>query len=91
MELTGDVEYRFREIKGGYVIDIFNLKRIPRHLTSIIDARAFRAEVKYVYPQKKKNLFKVYIKTEKGMAVRKTKDGDAVNFDFFRPETGALL
>ncbi len=85
LKTSGALEYRFREIKGGFVIDVFNLKRIPRYLSSIIDTRAFNAEVKYVYPKKKGKIFKIYIKTIKGVAVRKSEENNFINFDFFVP------
>lgn len=85
MEITGDIEYRFREIKGGYVIDIFNLSKIPRHLLNLIDARAFNAQVQYIYPKKVDNIFKIYIKADQNIAVRKSEDGKFINFDFYMP------
>ncbi len=85
LKTSGALEYRFREIKGGFVIDVFNLKRIPRYLSSIIDTRAFNAEVKYVYPKKKGKIFKIYIKTIRGVAVRKSEENNFINFDFFIP------
>jgi len=86
MKITGDVEYRFREIKGGYVIDVYNLKKIPRHLLYIIDARAFNADIKYIYPKKVGKIFKIYIKSDRGVAVRKSEKGSLINFDFFKPD-----
>ena len=85
MELDGEVDYQFREIKGGFVIDIHNFEKIPQYLLNIIDARAFKAEVSYIYPKKVNGILKIYIKTDPGMAVRKSKDKKFVNFDFFRP------
>ncbi len=85
MEIKGNLEYRFREIDGGYVIDVFNLKKIPRYLLNIIDTRAFNAEIKYIYPQKKGQIFKIYIKTDQGTAVKKSESGNFINFDFFVP------
>ena len=99
MELDGEVDYQFREIGGGFVIDVNNFDKIPQYLLNmdvllddnlmtllnIIDTRAFKAEVAYIYPKKADNVLKIYIKTDPGMAVRKSKDGKYVNFDFFRP------
>ncbi|MFO7736316.1 MAG: hypothetical protein R6W70_08920 [bacterium] len=85
LKTSGSLEYRFRKIKGGYVIDVFNLHKMPAHLVHIIDARAFNAEVKYIYPQKKDDIFKIYIKASDEIAVRKSQDGVFINFDFFVP------
>ena len=85
MELDGEVDYQFREISGGFVIDVNNFDKIPQYLLNIIDTRAFKAEVAYIYPKKADNVLKIYIKTDPGMAVRKSRDGKYVNFDFFRP------
>ena len=85
MELDGEVDYQFREISGGFVIDVNNFDKIPQYLLNIIDTRAFNAEVAYIYPKKADNVLKIYIKTDQGMAVRKSKDGKYVNFDFFKP------
>ena len=85
MELDGEVDYQFREITGGFVIDVHNLDKIPQYLLNIIDTRAFKAEVNYIYPKKVDGVLKIYIKTDPGMAVRKSKDGKYVNFDFFKP------
>ncbi len=85
MEVTGEIDYRFREIKGGYVIDIFNLVNIPKHLLNIIDTRAFNCEVKYIYPQKADAIFKIYIKNDEQIAVRKSEEGLYINFDFYKP------
>ena len=85
MELDGEVDYQFREISGGFVIDVHNFDKIPQYLLNIIDTRAFKAEVAYIYPKKADDILKIYIKTDPGMAVRKSVDGKYVNFDFFRP------
>ena len=85
MELDGEVDYQFREISGGFVIDVHNFDKIPKYLLNIIDARAFKAEVAYIYPKKADNILKIYIKTSNGMAVRKSVDDKYVNFDFFKP------
>ena len=85
MELDGEVDYQFREISGGFVIDIHNFDKIPQYLLNIIDTRAFKAEVAYIYPKKVDGVLKIYIKTDPGMAVRKSKDKKYVNFDFFKP------
>ncbi len=85
MELTGDVDYQLKEIKGGFVINIFNFKTVPRRLLNIIDTRYFNSVVKYIYPKKVGDIFKIYIKADKGTAVRKSKEGLMVNFDFYTP------
>ncbi len=85
MELTGETDYQFREIKGGYVIDVHNFEKIPKYLLNIIDTRAFEAEVQYIYPKKAGDILKIYIKTDPGMAVRKSGEGNLVNFDFYKP------
>ena len=85
MELDGEVDYQFREITGGFVIDVHNFEKIPQYLLNIIDTRAFKAEVTYIYPKKVDGVLKIYIKTDPGMAVRKSKDKKYVNFDFFKP------
>ncbi len=87
MEVSGELDYVFREIKGGYVIDVHNFEKIPRHLVHIIDARAFNAEVKYIYPKKVENIFKIYIKADQNIAVRKTEEegGTLIHFDFYVP------
>ena len=85
MELDGEVDYQFREISGGFVIDVHNFDKIPQYLLNIIDTRAFKAEVSYIYPKKVDGVLKIYIKTDPGMAVRKSKDGKYINFDFFKP------
>ena len=85
MELDGEVDYQFREISGGFVIDVHNFDKIPQYLLNIIDTRAFKAEVAYIYPKKVDGVLKIYIKTDPKMAVRKSKDGNYINFDFFKP------
>ncbi len=85
LEITGDIDYQFREIKGGFVIDVRNFGKIPQHVLHIIDTRAFNAEVEYIYPKRVDDIFKIYIKAEPGIAVRKSEDGNIVNLDFFVP------
>mgnify|MGYP000045518541 CR=1 FL=1 len=87
MEVTGDLDYVFREIKGGYVIDVHNFEKIPRHLLHIIDTRAFNAEVRYIYPKKVGDIFKIYIKADQNIAVRKSEEeeGTLIHFDFYVP------
>jgi len=85
MELTGETDYQFREIKGGYVIDVHNFEKIPKYLLNIIDTRAFKAEVEYIYPKKVGDILKIYIKTDAGMAVRKSEENNLINFDFYKP------
>ena len=86
VEVDGDIDYQFREIIGGFVIDVNNFSKVPKRLLNIIDARAFKAEVTYIYPQKSdENRLKIYIKTKDGMAVRKSEEGKYINFDFFKP------
>ncbi len=85
MEVTGETDYQFREIKGGYVIDVHNFEKIPKYLLNIIDTRGFEAEVEYIYPKKVGNILKIYIKTDQGMAVRKSEEENLINFDFFMP------
>ena len=88
MELDGEVDYQFREINGGFVIDVHNFAKIPKYLLNIIDTRAFKAEVTYIYPKKVDGVLKIYIKTDPGMAVRKSRDNKYINFDFFKPTIG---
>jgi len=85
MEVTGDLDYAFREIKGGYVIDIHNFEKIPNYLLHIIDARAFNAEVQYLYPKRDGKIFKIYIKSNQNIAVRKSEEEGLIHFDFFVP------
>lgn len=85
MELTGDVDYQLKEIKGGYVINIYNFKVVPKRLLNIIDTRYFNSVVKYIYPKRVGGVFKIYIKTGKGTAVRQSKEALMVNFDFYTP------
>lgn len=85
MEVSGDLDYAFREIKGGYVIDIHNFEKIPNYLLHIIDARAFNAEVQYLYPKRDGKIFKIYIKSDKNIAVRKSEEEGLIHFDFFVP------
>jgi exonuclease VII large subunit len=85
LEITGDIDYQFREIKGGFVIDVRNFGKIPQHVLNIIDTRAFNAEVEYIYPKRVDDIFKIYIKADPGTAVRKSEDGNIINLDFFVP------
>jgi hypothetical protein len=85
LEISGDIDYQFREIKGGFVIDIRNFGKIPQHILNIIDTRAFNAEVEYIYPKRVDDVFKIYIKADPGTAVRKSEDGNILNLDFFVP------
>ena len=85
LEITGDIDYQFREIKGGFVIDIRNFSNIPQHLLNIIDTRAFNAEVEYIYPKRVEDIFKIYIKADEGIAVRKSEEKNIINLDFFVP------
>ena len=85
MEVSGDLDYAFREIKGGYVIDIHNFEKIPNYLLHIIDARAFNAEVQYLYPKRDGKIFKIYIKSDQNIAVRKSEEEGLIHFDFFVP------
>ncbi|MCK5808073.1 hypothetical protein KAH37_03695 [bacterium] len=85
MELTGDVDYQLKEIKGGFVINIYNFKVIPKRLLNIIDTRYFNSVITYIYPKKADDVFKIYVKTGKGTAVRQSKEGLMVNFDFYTP------
>ena len=85
MELDGEVDYQFREIVGGFVIDVHNFAKIPQYLLNIIDTRAFKAEVTYILPKKVDDVLKIYIKTNEGMAVRKSMDKKYIHFDFYKP------
>ena len=85
MEVTGELDYAFREIKGGYVIDIHNFEKIPSYLLHIIDTRAFNAEVQYIYPKKEGKVFKIYIKSDQNIAVRKSDEAGLIHFDFYVP------
>ncbi len=85
MEVTGELDYAFREVKGGYVIDIHNFEKIPNYLLHIIDTRAFNAEVQYIYPKKDGRIFKIYIKSEQNIAVRKSEEDGLIHFDFYVP------
>ena len=85
MELDGEVDYQFREINGGFVIDVHNFAKIPQYLLNIIDTRAFKAEVTYILPKKVDGVLKIYIKTNEGMAVRKSVDKKFIHFDFYKP------